>query len=122
MILDRAHDPAGSRDGARVHIFQFKNNEDYKLFYSDTVPPGPSIFIDEPLKHGLVDSKQLGLMKLEHVLTKYVGINPCPPSLDEGAAWSKIMPSRLWSAPSNDERMGGLPSLDERPRPNSCTI
>nr|YP_010697864.1 DNA polymerase [Phellinidium ferrugineofuscum]WCF76825.1 DNA polymerase [Phellinidium ferrugineofuscum] len=61
---------------ARVHMSQFSNNSEYKLYYSDTVPPGPSIFIDKPLADSLVSDKQLGLMKLEHVLTKYVGIGP----------------------------------------------
>jgi hypothetical protein len=57
---------------SRIAMSQFKNNPDYILYYSDT----DSIFIDKPLAPHLVGSKGLGLMKLEHVLTKLVALGP----------------------------------------------
>nr|YP_009690256.1 hypothetical protein PPIT_000140 [Porodaedalea pini]QEG57036.1 hypothetical protein PPIT_000140 [Porodaedalea pini] len=57
---------------ARIVMSQFKNNPQYQLFYSDT----DSIFIDKPLPDHQVSSKTLGLMKLEHVLTKFVALGP----------------------------------------------
>jgi len=47
---------------------QFKNNSNYNLFYSDT----DSIYIDKPLNKTLVNSKVLGLMKLENILNKAI--------------------------------------------------
>nr|YP_009690242.1 DNA polymerase family B [Porodaedalea pini]QEG57022.1 DNA polymerase family B [Porodaedalea pini] len=57
---------------SRIVMSQYKNNPDYNLYYSDT----DSIFIDKPLPDQLVSSKTLGLMKLEHVLTKFVALGP----------------------------------------------
>lgn len=57
---------------ARVHMSQFKNNPDYNLYYSDT----DSIYIDKPLSDELVNSKVLGLMKLENILNKGIFLAP----------------------------------------------
>ena len=57
---------------ARIHMSQFKNNSDYKLFYTDT----NSIYIDKPLPEDLINSKVLGLMKLENILKKAIFLAP----------------------------------------------
>ena len=57
---------------ARIHMSQFKNNSNYNLFYSDT----DSIYIDKPLNKTLVNSKVLGLMKLENILNKAIFLAP----------------------------------------------
>src|SRR6267142_47480 len=57
---------------ARIHMTQFKNNPDFILYYSDT----DSIYIDKPLPPEMVDSKSLGKMKLENVLTKAIFLAP----------------------------------------------
>jgi hypothetical protein len=57
---------------ARIHMSQFKNNPDFKLYYSDT----DSIYIDRPLQDYLVDSKVLGKMKLENICNKVIFISP----------------------------------------------
>jgi DNA polymerase elongation subunit (family B) len=57
---------------ARIHMSQFKNNPDFKLYYSDT----DSAYIDKPLPEDLVNSKVLGKMKLENVLTKAIFLAP----------------------------------------------
>jgi DNA polymerase elongation subunit (family B) len=51
---------------------QFKNNPNFNLYYSDT----DSIYIDKPLPDDLVNSKVLGLMKLENVCTKAIFLAP----------------------------------------------
>lgn len=45
---------------ARIHMSQFKNNDKYSLYYTDT----DSVYIDKPLDKELIGS-ELGLMKLE---------------------------------------------------------
>jgi DNA polymerase elongation subunit (family B) len=57
---------------ARIHMSQFKNNPNFKLFYSDT----DSIYIDKPLPEYMVNSQTLGAMKLENVLTKTIFLAP----------------------------------------------
>jgi hypothetical protein len=57
---------------ARIHMSQFKNNPDFKLYYSDT----DSAYTDRPLPEDLVNSKVLGKMKLENVLTKAIFLAP----------------------------------------------
>jgi DNA polymerase type B, organellar and viral len=57
---------------SRIHMSQFKNNSEYNLYYSDT----DSIYIDKALPDDLVNSKILGKMKLEHVLTKAIFLSP----------------------------------------------
>lgn len=51
---------------------QFKNNPDIKLYYSDT----DSVFSENPLPDYLIHDKKLGLLKLEHVLSKFVALGP----------------------------------------------
>ena len=57
---------------ARIHMSQFKNNSDFNLYYTDT----DSIYIDKPLPNYLVDSKELGKMKLEYILDKAIFLAP----------------------------------------------
>jgi hypothetical protein len=56
---------------ARIHMTQFKNNENYNLYYSDT----DSIYIDSPLDKNLI-GKELGLMKLECICEDAVFLAP----------------------------------------------
>jgi hypothetical protein len=56
---------------ARVHMSQFKNNPNFKLYYSDT----DNIVIDRPLPKELVGD-QLGQMKLEHTIKKAIFLAP----------------------------------------------
>jgi hypothetical protein len=51
---------------ARIFMSQFKNNNDIKLFYTDT----DSAVVNKPLPDNLVDNKKLGKMKLEYISTK----------------------------------------------------
>lgn len=57
---------------ARIYMSDFKNNPDFVLYYSDT----DSAYISKLLPAHLVDSKKLGLFKLEKVLTKFVALGP----------------------------------------------
>nr|YP_009690311.1 DNA polymerase family B [Fomitiporia mediterranea]QEG57091.1 DNA polymerase family B [Fomitiporia mediterranea] len=57
---------------ARIYMSQFKNNPNYNLYYTDT----DSVFVNKPLADHLIDNKMLGLLKLEHVLDKFVAIGP----------------------------------------------
>ena len=57
---------------ARIHMSQFKNNKDIRLFYTDT----DSIISDKPLPDYFVDSTELGKMKLEHVVEKGIFLAP----------------------------------------------
>jgi hypothetical protein len=57
--------------GARVIMSTFKNNPDYRLYYSDT----DSVVIDRELDPGLVGN-QLGQLKLEKVIAKAVFLAP----------------------------------------------
>jgi len=57
---------------ARIHMSQFKNNPDFNLYYSDT----DSIYINKPLSEELISSTELGLMKLENVLTDTIFLSP----------------------------------------------
>jgi len=59
---------------SRVFMSYFKNNPGLtgKLFYSDT----DSIYIEKELPKHLVDSKGLGLMKLENILIKFISLGP----------------------------------------------
>ena len=56
---------------ARIHMSFFKNNPEFKLYYSDT----DSAVIDKPLPDNMVGS-ELGQMKLEHTITKAVFLAP----------------------------------------------
>jgi len=57
---------------SRLHMTQFKNNPDYKLFYSDT----DSIYINRPLPDHLVSQTEIGLMKLENIIKKGIFLAP----------------------------------------------
>jgi hypothetical protein len=56
---------------ARIHMSQFKNNPDYKLYYSDT----DSIVTNKPLPEHMIGTG-LGKLKLEHVISKAVFLAP----------------------------------------------
>ena len=57
---------------SRIHMTKFKNNDNIKLFYSDT----DSIYINAPLDDNLISDKILGAMKLEHICNKVVFLAP----------------------------------------------
>ena len=73
---------------ARIHMSQFKNNPDFKLYYSDT----DSAYTDKPLPEDMVSSTILGKMKLENVLTKAIFLAPKVYCLqtDEGKVIHKV--------------------------------
>ncbi len=56
---------------ARIHMSQFKNNNNFNLYYSDT----DSAYIDSPLDEHLIGPK-LGLMKLECICNDAVFLAP----------------------------------------------
>jgi len=51
---------------------QFKNNPDFKLYYSDT----DSAYIDRPLPKHMVSNSILGKMKLENICKKAIFLGP----------------------------------------------
>src|SRR6267142_159046 len=55
-----------------IEFIENSPNMDIILYYSDT----DSIYIDKPLPPEMVDSKSLGKMKLENVLTKAIFLAP----------------------------------------------
>lgn len=55
----------------RIHMSQFKNRKDFKLFYSDT----DSAFTNKPLPKEFI-GEGLGLMKLEHICKDAVFLAP----------------------------------------------
>ena len=55
---------------ARVIMSQYLNRKDLLVYYTDT----DSLFTNKPLSADLVDSKKLGLMKLEAVFSNFVAI------------------------------------------------
>jgi hypothetical protein len=57
---------------ARIHMSQFKNNLDFKLFYTDT----DSIYINKPLHKSFISENVLGKMKLEYILKKVIFLSP----------------------------------------------
>nr|AWX52929.1 hypothetical protein [Lactarius sp. (in: basidiomycete fungi)] len=57
---------------ARVHMSQFKNNPNFKLYYSDT----DSIYIDKALPNEFISQTELGKLKLENILTKGIFLAP----------------------------------------------
>jgi hypothetical protein len=57
---------------ARIHMSQFKNNPDYKLFYSDT----DSAYTNKPLPDHQVSNTELGKMKLDFVANKGIFLSP----------------------------------------------
>lgn len=57
---------------ARIHMSQFKNNPDFKLYYSDT----DSAYFDRPLPDHFINKKVLGKLKLENVCNKAIFLAP----------------------------------------------
>jgi hypothetical protein len=57
---------------SRIHMSQFKNNDNYNLYYTDT----DSAYIDKELDPSLVSNTILGFMKLERVCNKAIFIAP----------------------------------------------
>jgi len=57
---------------ARIHMSQFKNNPNLKLYYTDT----DSIYIDKPLPDHLVSNTILGKMKLKYILNDAIFLAP----------------------------------------------
>jgi hypothetical protein len=57
---------------SRIHMSQFKNNSNYRLFYTDT----DSIYINKPLSDDLVNSNELGQLKLEIIVDKAIFLCP----------------------------------------------
>ena len=57
---------------ARIHMSQFKNNPNFKLYYSDT----DSIYIDRPLPPKFISNTELGKLKLENVLSDAIFLAP----------------------------------------------
>jgi hypothetical protein len=51
---------------------QFKNNENFRLYYTDT----DSAVVDQPLPDSFVDSTVLGKMKLEYIVRKGIFLAP----------------------------------------------
>src|SRR6266567_3793113 len=56
---------------ARIHMSQFKNNDKYNLYYTDT----DSVYIDSPLDESLIGSN-LGQMKLECICNDAIFLAP----------------------------------------------
>jgi hypothetical protein len=57
---------------ARIHMTQFKNNPNIKLYYTDT----DSIFTDSELDQFFIDDKVLGKLKLEYFCKEAVFLGP----------------------------------------------
>jgi spore cortex formation protein SpoVR/YcgB (stage V sporulation) len=59
---------------ARIHMSQFKNNPDFKLFcfFSNT----DSVYFYKPKPKHLVNSKNLGKMKMENIIDKGIFLAP----------------------------------------------
>ena len=55
---------------ARIHMSHFFNVKGLTIFYSDT----DSLFTDQPLPESLIDSKKMGLMKLEAVFDRFISL------------------------------------------------
>jgi DNA polymerase elongation subunit (family B) len=73
---------------ARIHMTQFKNNPNIRLFYTDT----DSIYTDSVLDPSFISSKILGKLKLEHKCKKAIFLSPkvyCL-ELEDGTIISKV--------------------------------
>jgi len=64
----------------------FKINPNFKLYYSDT----DNIVINKPLPEKLI-GKELGLMKLEHVINKAVFLAPKVYGIIEESGWPEAL-------------------------------
>jgi hypothetical protein len=71
---------------ARIHMSQFKNNDNFNLYYSDT----DSIYTDKALPEFLVNNKILGMMKLEHIINKAIFLAPKVYYLENGKVIYKV--------------------------------
>ena len=68
---------------------QFKNNPNFNLYYSDT----DSIYIDKELDSNLISNNELGKLKLEKVLSRFIGLGPKfygGIDLESGLCFSKL--------------------------------
>jgi DNA polymerase elongation subunit (family B) len=57
---------------ARIHMSQFKNNPDFKLFYTDT----DSIYINKKLPDSIISNTELGKLKLEFIASEAIFLAP----------------------------------------------
>jgi len=57
---------------ARIHMTQFKNNPKINLYYTDT----DSAYTDSEIDETLIDNKNLGKLKLEHICDKAIFLTP----------------------------------------------
>lgn len=57
---------------ARIHMSQFKNRDDYILYYTDT----DSLHVDKLLPKEFISDKELGKLKVESINEKAVYIAP----------------------------------------------
>jgi len=57
---------------SRIHMTQFKNNPKINLYYTDT----DSIYTDSDIEKSLINSKILGLLKLENICEKAIFLGP----------------------------------------------
>lgn len=57
---------------SRIHMSQYKNKDDIKLFYSDT----DSLYINKPLPDYMVSDTELGKLKLESISKKAIFLAP----------------------------------------------
>jgi spore cortex formation protein SpoVR/YcgB (stage V sporulation) len=57
---------------ARMHMSQFKNNPNFKLYYTDT----DSAYIDRALPDYMVSNTELGKLKLENICNKAIFLAP----------------------------------------------
>lgn len=57
---------------SRIHMSQFKNNPEINLYYTDT----DSIYTDSDINKYLINSKILGLLKLENICKKAIFLGP----------------------------------------------
>jgi len=57
---------------SRIHMSQFKNNPKINLYYTDT----DSIYTDSDIDKSLINSKILGMLKLENVCEKAIFLGP----------------------------------------------
>jgi DNA polymerase elongation subunit (family B) len=57
---------------SRIHMSQFKNNPDIKLYYTDT----DSVYTDSEIDKNLIDNKVLGALKLENICKNAIFLAP----------------------------------------------
>ena len=57
---------------SRIHMSQFKNNPNIRLFYTDT----DSIYTDSEIDESFIDPKELGKLKLEYICEEGVFLGP----------------------------------------------